>query len=92
MRFAQLLETGLFYSCLCVGHYFPRLDSRQLCLDPAPLGEGPVLGQVLDVDPVGLEPALGTHVLVLLAVPLGEAPLLGHVDLEEETPKISHGF
>ena len=40
-----------------------------------------MLGQILDVDAVGLEAAVGPHLLVLLPVPLGEAPPLGDEDL-----------
>ena len=54
-------------------------------MDLAPVGEGSVLGDVLDVDPVGLEPPIGPHLLVVSPVPLGESPLLRDVDLKRET-------
>ena len=40
-----------------------------------------MLGHVLHVDAVGLETAIGPHLLVLVAVPLGEAKLLADEDL-----------
>ena len=40
-----------------------------------------MLRQILGVDTVGLEAALGPHILVDVSVPLGEAPLLGDEDL-----------
>ena len=40
-----------------------------------------MLGHVLDVDAVGLETAIGPHLLVLVTVPLGEAKLLADKDL-----------
>ena len=40
-----------------------------------------MLGHVLHVDSVGLETAIGPHLLVLVAVPLGEAKLLADEDL-----------
>ena len=61
-------------------HFF--LQSVELGLDLAPRGQGPVLGQVLDVGAVVDQATLGLHVLVHLTVPLGEAPLLGNEDLQ----------
>ena len=58
------------------------LHSGEVGLDLAPVGEGSVLGEVLDVHAVLDEPATLPHAVVLVAVPLGEAPLLRDVDLE----------
>merc|ERR1712117_799907 len=58
-----------------------RLESGELGLDAAPLGQGAVLRLVLHVDSVGLQLSVGAHLPMDLAVPLGEAPLLGDVDL-----------
>ena len=41
-----------------------------------------MLGEVLGVDAVGDEGAVGAPLLVLLPVPLGETPLLGNVNLK----------
>ena len=40
-----------------------------------------MLGHVLHVDTVGLEVAIGPHLLVLVAIPLGKAKLLADEDL-----------
>ena len=66
-----------------------RLESGELSLDAAPLGEGAVLRLVLHVDSVGLQLAAGAHLLVDLAVPLGEPPLLGDVDLQSKSQFLS---
>merc|ERR1719184_659237 len=57
------------------------LNSSKLHLGLAPHREGSVLGHVLHVDTVGLEVAVGPHLLVLVAIPLGEAKLLADEDL-----------
>merc|ERR1719318_1643334 len=57
------------------------LNSSELHLGLAPHREGSVLGHVLHVDAVGLETAIGPHLLVLVTVPLGEAKLLADEDL-----------
>merc|ERR1719318_221865 len=57
------------------------LNSSKLHLGLAPHREGSVLRHVLNVDAIGLEAAIGPHLLVLVAVPLGEAKLLADKDL-----------
>merc|ERR1719239_2071885 len=57
------------------------LNSSELHLGLAPHREGSVLGHVLHVDAVGLEAAIGPHLLVLVTLPLGEAKLLADEDL-----------
>ena len=59
------------------------LNSSEFGLDPAPFGQGSVLGHVLGVDSVQGQTAALAHVLVHLTIPLGETPLLGDIDLKE---------
>ena len=61
-----------------------HLEAGELGLDFAPLGQGPVLGLVLNGDSVRPQPATVAHLLVDLAVPLGESPLLRDVDLRKD--------
>ena len=78
-------DVTLYLSSKVGGVFTKMLDlavnTSQLSLGLAPGGERSMLGDVLDVDTIVLEPAGGLHLGVLLPVPLGEAPVLGHVDL-----------
>ena len=52
------------------------VDTSQVSLGLAPDGERSVLGDVLHIDTIVLEPAGGLHLGVLLPGPLGEAVVL----------------
>jgi len=57
------------------------LDTSKVGLNLAPVGQGSVLGQILDVDSIKDEVTAGTHALVVGTIPLGESPLLADVNL-----------
>merc|ERR1719234_884677 len=68
------------------------LNSSKLHLGLAPHGEGSVLWHVLDVDSVGLQTAIGPHLLVFVAAPDREKdlsnpnPSCGSMGLAISTP------